>query len=61
MLRRSQNFSEMKELHEGIPTLFREISLRCDIPVVLVRSQNYTADVRSQNTTILYILDDGNG
>ena len=35
------------------------ILLRCDIPVVLVKSQNYTADAWSQNTTILniYILN----
>jgi hypothetical protein len=29
------------------------IALRCDIPVVLVKSQNYTADAWSKNTTII--------
>ena len=29
------------------------MTLRCDIPVVLVKSRNYTADASSQNT-ILY-------
>ena len=51
----------MKKVNILIEVLTCTLTLRCDIPVVLVKPQNYTADAWSQNTTILLYIHTADG